>query len=161
MSCYKTIINFGEGSFFHNIFFFCALKYPLFPLKADMIRLKLKGTNPFLLGKDFLFWHFFHLWRIVFFLNERMTCNNKNIVWYCSSRMFMVRQEKTYFGRSTINKNVVFLYVQSLKYLPLDLQYNKLRQMTLTTFGLKNYQTNTYSNNRVQYKNFVFCYFIF
>jgi hypothetical protein len=82
-------------------------------------------------------------------------------VWYFSSRMLMVRQEKKYFGRSTINKNVVFLYVQSLKYLPLDLQYNKLRQMTLTTFGLKNYQTNTYSNNRVQYKSFVFSYFIF
>ena len=31
--------------------------------------------------------------------------------------MFMVRQEKTYFGRSTINKNVVFLYVQSLNIL--------------------------------------------
>lgn len=132
-----------------------------FSFKSWYDKTKIKRDQPFLIGEGFLVLTFFSFVTNRFFLNERMTCNNKNIVWYCSSRMFMVRQEKTYFGRSTINKNVVFLYVQSLKYLPLDLQYNKLRQMTLTTFGLKNYQTNTYSNNRVQYKNFVFCYFIF
>ena len=160
MSCYKTIINFGEGSFFHKIFFL-GFKISPFSFKSWYDKTKIKRDQPFLIGEGFLVLTFFSSVTNRFFLNEQMTCNNKKIVWYFSSRMLMVRQEKKYFGRSTINKNVVFLYVQSLKYLPLDLQYNKLRQMTLTTFGLKNYQTNTYSNNRVQYKSFVFSYFIF